>query len=72
MATEMADDLPAFLVIFNFVVDQNQRYGQYKINVSYIIFYWYVISLFVLFGRQPSTMDAISATVVKKVGQEIC
>ncbi len=40
------------------------RYGWLKYLASYIIYVYCVICLFVLFGLQPATMDAILATIV--------
>ena len=52
--------LPAIRLHFFFVANY---YGQHKLKPSYCVVVIDVMSLFILYGRPPSTMDAISATV---------
>jgi hypothetical protein len=42
-------------------------YGRLKIKPSHIIVGYYVLVLFVSFGTQPATMNAVSATIVANV-----
>jgi hypothetical protein len=54
--------------IVDFVINNNHSkqpcYGQLKLSTSYHISHHYIFSLFVCFGRPPTTMDAVLATIV--------
>ncbi len=56
------------LVIVDFVIDNNhsQRpcYGPLKLKLRHSDIYYNVISLLLCFGRLPTTMDAVLATIV--------
>ncbi len=55
-------------VIINFVINHNHSYitfyNQYKLKLKRRHIYYNVINLLLCFGRPPTTMDAISATIV--------
>jgi len=67
MATEIVVDLPAFFVssisLLATTISSRPCYGQYKINKSYQYDHHYVINRFLLHGRSPSMMDAVSDTI---------
>ena len=67
MAIEITIDSPAFSDIIDFIVGHKHslklRYSQYKLKPSYLIVYWYVVNLLILYGRPPSTIDTVSATI---------
>jgi hypothetical protein len=54
--------------IVNFVINnsRSQRpcYGPLKLKLRHSDIYYNVISLLLCFGRPPTTMDAVSATIV--------
>jgi hypothetical protein len=75
MVIEIASNLPAFLVFDDYLFAHNLSlrpwYGHYKFKPSYFAVVIDVMSLFVLCGRPPLTMDAVSATICNG-GQAIC
>jgi hypothetical protein len=54
--------------IVDFVIDKNRSqrpcYGPLKLKLRHNDFNYNVISLLLCFGRPPTTMDAILATIV--------
>ncbi len=67
MVIKVASDLPAFFVIADYLFAHNlsQRpcYGQHKLKPRYCVVVIDIMSLFVLYGCPPLTMDAVSATI---------
>ncbi len=67
MVIELSSNLPAFFIVANYLfahkLSLRPCYGQHKLKTSYCIVVIDVMSLFVVYGRPPSTMDAISATI---------
>ncbi len=61
------DEVHLFVIV-GFVIDNNrsqrQCYGPLKLKLRHSNIYYNVISLLLCFGRPPTTMDAISATIV--------
>jgi hypothetical protein len=55
-------------IIVNFVINNNRSqrpcHGQLKLKLKHRDIYYNVISLLLCFGRPPTTMDAILATIV--------
>jgi hypothetical protein len=64
---KVTSNLPAFFVVADYLFKHNlsQRpcYGQHKLKPSYCVFVIDVMSLFVLYGCPPLTMDAVLATI---------
>jgi hypothetical protein len=54
--------------IVNFVIDNNRSqrpcYGPFKLKLRHSNIYYIVISLLLCFEHPPTTMDAVSATIV--------
>jgi hypothetical protein len=62
-----ADEVHSFIII-NFVINNNRSqrpcYGQLKLKLRHSNIYYNVISLLLCFGRPPTMMDAVLATIV--------
>jgi hypothetical protein len=67
MAIEIARDSSAFFVavnsLFATTISERPCYDQYKLKLRRIVLHLYVISLLVLFGHPPSTMNAVLDTI---------
>jgi hypothetical protein len=68
VAIETAVDEVHLFIIIDFVIDNNhsQRpfYGPLKLKLRHSNIYYNVNSLLLCFGHLPTTMDAVSATIV--------
>ena len=60
MAIEIASDLPSFL---SSPISLSSTTVEFELKPRRRVVYYYVVSLFVLFGRPSSKMDAVSATI---------
>jgi hypothetical protein len=62
-----AEEVHLFVII-NFVINNNRSqrpyYGPLELKLRHSDIYYNVISLLLCFGRPPTTMDAVSATIV--------
>ena len=62
-------------IIVDFVIDNNRSqrpcYGPLKLKLRHSDIYYNETSLLLCFGRPPTTMDAISATIVAGRGANI-
>jgi hypothetical protein len=67
MVIKITSSFPAFFIVVNSVVAHNRRYspcyGHNKLKPSNHIVIIDVIDLLVYYGRPPTTMHAISATI---------
>jgi hypothetical protein len=67
-AIKTAGGRGAFVVIVNFVIDNNRNqrpcYGPLKVKRRHSNINYNVISLLLGLGRPPTTMDAVLATIV--------
>ncbi len=67
MAIEITSNSPAFFVDVDLLspttIAKYHGNNLFKLKLRDIVVHYYVISLLVLFGRPPSTMNAIPATI---------
>jgi hypothetical protein len=67
MAIKIASNSPSFLLspisLLPTTVAKEHSNNYFKLKPTRRVVHYYVICLFVLFERPPSTMDAVSATI---------